>query len=225
MFTIAIDGPSGSGKSTAAKLTAIRLGVGYLDTGAMYRAVAAGCLAAGVDRSDAAGVAAYCRSMELDISTDPENQHVRLAGRDLTRTIREPEVVAYVSAVSTNPDCRSELVRRQQAILASGDFVAEGRDITTVVAPQAAVRILLTADPAARMARRGAELGDKVDAAGLRDQTIGRDKADSALVNFTVAADGVVTIDSTHLTPDEVVDQILLLARRAGLPVDQRAGR
>ncbi|MDR2974288.1 MAG: (d)CMP kinase [Propionibacteriaceae bacterium] len=217
MFTIAIDGPSGSGKSTAARLTARRLGAQYLDTGAMYRAVAVGCLDSGIHQDDPVAITDYCRTMDLDISTDPDDQHIRLAGRDITAAIREPEVSAWVRAVSTNPDCREELVRRQREIIASGDFVAEGRDITTVVAPDAAVRVLLTADPQARMRRRGAELGDKVDAAGLRDQIIGRDLADSTLVNFTVAADGVVTIDSTDLTPDQVVAQILLLAHRAGI--------
>ncbi|MDR0284049.1 MAG: (d)CMP kinase [Propionibacteriaceae bacterium] len=217
MYTIAIDGPSGSGKSTAAKLAARRLGCQYLDTGAMYRAVAVGCLGAGVDHEDAAGIAAVCRDMELDISTNPDDQYVRLAGDDITAYIRTPEVAAWVSAVATNPACRTELVRRQQAILASDSFVAEGRDITTVVAPDAAVRVLLTADPGARLARRGAELGGQVDAAGLRDQVLRRDQDDSTLVNFTTAADGVVTIDSTHLTPEQVVAQILLLAEAAGI--------
>ena len=215
MFTIAIDGPSGAGKSTAAKMTARILGCGYLDTGAMYRAVAVGCMKTGIE--DSAGVAEFCRTMDLDISTDPDNQYVRLSGEDITQAIRAPEVSAWVSAVSTNPDCRTDLVKRQQDIINSGDFVAEGRDITTVVVPDAEVRLLLTADPEARMARRGAELGGKIDEVALRDQVLRRDRDDSTLVNFTVAADGVVTIDSTFLTPDEVVSQILLLAQRAGI--------
>jgi len=219
MYTIAIDGPAGAGKSTVAKRTAKRLGCGYLDTGAMYRAVAVGCLAAGIDHGDAAGIAEFCRGMEVEISTDPDNQYVRLSGRDITEEIRSPATTAWVAAVSTNPDCRTDLVERQRAILASAPFVAEGRDITTVVAPQAEVRVLLTADEQVRLARRGAELGNKVDAAALRDQVVRRDRDDSTLVNFTVAADGVVTIDSTNLTIDQVVDQILLLAARAGVPV------
>ena len=220
MFTIAIDGPSGSGKSTAAKLTARRLGARYLDTGAMYRAVAVGCLSEGIDHEDSPAIAAYCKSMDLNISTDPDDHSVRLGERDITADIRDPQVSAWGSAVSTNPECRVDLVKRQQDIINSDNFVAEGRDITTVVVPDAEVRILLTADPEARMARRGAELGGAVDAAGLRDQVLRRDRDDSTLVNCTVAADGVATIDSTHLTPDEVVDQILLLARRAGIDVD-----
>ena len=215
MYTIAIDGPSGSGKSTAAKMTARLLGWQYLDTGAMYRAVAVGCMDSGIDEPDS--MVDYCEQMDLDISTDPDNQYVRLAGRDITDEIRSPEVSAWVSKVSTNPGCRTDLVRRQQEILSQGSFVAEGREITTVVAPDAQVRILLTADPEARMSRRGAELGGKLSQADLQDQIVRRDKDDSTLVNFTVAADGVATIDSTHLTPQEVVEQILVLAERAGI--------
>jgi cytidylate kinase len=227
VFTIAIDGPSGSGKSTAARRVARRLGWHYLDTGAMYRAVAVGCLDQGVAHDDAAGIAAFCAAMDLVMDTDPDHFLVHLAGRDITQAIRAPQVSAWVSAVATNPACRANLVARQQSILATGHFVAEGRDLTTVVAPQAPLRVLLTADPEARLARRGAELGSAVDQAGLRDQVLRRDRDDSRLVNFTVAADGVVTIDSTWLTPDQVVDQILALARQAGLPVPpaQRVAR
>lgn len=218
--TIAIDGPSGAGKTTTAQAVARQLGWRYLDTGAMYRAVAVGCMAGGVGHDDAAAIADYCLGMDLVISTDPDNVSFHLAGRDITADIRQPAVSAWVSAVSTNPACRTDLVRRQQAILGTGDFVAEGRDITTVVAPQAEVRVLLTATEAVRLSRRGAELGDTVDAAALRDQVVRRDRDDSTLVNFTVAADGVVTIDSTSLTLAEVVAQILELARRAGLTRD-----
>ena len=217
MFTIAIDGPSGAGKSTTAKMTARALGCSYLDTGAMYRAVAAGCMATGIGHDDPEGITTFCKEMNLDISTDPNNQYVMLNGADVTTTIRLPEVTAWVSAVSTIPACREELVRRQQEVLQAGSFVAEGRDITTVVAPNAEVRILLTADPEVRMARRGAELDGALDLATLQDQILRRDNDDSALVNFCVAADGVVTIDSTLLTLAEVVAQVLLLADRAGI--------
>ena len=217
MYTIAIDGPSGSGKTTTAKMLARRLGWGYLDTGAMYRAVAVGCMENGIE--DGEGIAEFCRTMDLDISTDPDHPRVLLSGQDISAAIRAPETSAWVSKVSTNPECRQELVERQQAIIASVDLVAEGRDITTVVAADAQVRVLLTADPEARMYRRGAELGGRVDEAGLRDQVLRRDRDDSTLVNFTVAADGVVTIDSTFLSPEEVVAQILSLAEQAGIPV------
>ncbi|MDR1806729.1 MAG: (d)CMP kinase [Propionibacteriaceae bacterium] len=216
-FWIAIDGPSGAGKSTAAKGVARRLGFRYLDTGAMYRAVAVGCLRSGVDHGDGPAIADVTRGLDLDISTDPDNQYILLAGDDITRAIREPAVSAWVSAVSTNPECRAELVRRQQAIIAGGDFVLEGRDTTTVIAPTAQVRLLLVARPEARLRRRGAELGAKVDAAQLRDQVLRRDQDDSTLVDFQNAAAGVRVLDSTDLTIDAVQDQIIAWARQAGL--------
>jgi cytidylate kinase len=119
--------------------------------------------------------------------------------------------------VSTNVESRAELVRRQRAIIAPGRYVVEGRDITTVVCPKAAVRVLLVADPVRRMARRGAELEGALDAAALHDQVVRRDKDDSTLVNFTDAAAGVTVVDSTELTVDEVVECILGLASDAGL--------
>ena len=155
---VAIDGPSGSGKSTTAREVARRLGYGYLDTGAMYRGVAVACLRDGVDHEDAERIAEVTRTVELDISTAPDEQRLLVDGVDATETIREPSVSAWVSAVSTNAASRAELVRRQRAIVADGGFVVEGRDITTVVCPDAAVRVLLVADPVRRMARRGAEL-------------------------------------------------------------------
>jgi cytidylate kinase len=126
-------------------------------------------------------------------------------------------VSAWVSAVSTNAASRAELVRRQRAIVADGGFVVEGRDITTVVCPDAAVRVLLVADPVRRMARRGAELAGALDEAALRDQVLRRDRDDSTLVNFTDAAPGVAVIDSTELSVDEVVDAILVLAADQGI--------
>jgi cytidylate kinase len=214
---VAIDGPSGSGKSTTAREVARRLGYGYLDTGAMYRGVAVACLRDGVDHDDVEGIAAMTRTVVLDISTAPDDQRLLVDGVDATLTIREPSVSAWVSAVSTNAESRAELVRRQRAIIAAGRYVVEGRDITTVVCPEAAVRVLLVADPVRRMARRGAELAGALDEAALHDQVVRRDKDDSTLVNFTDAAPGVTVVDSTDLTVDEVVDAILVLARENGL--------
>jgi len=214
---VAIDGPSGSGKSTAARQVARLLGYGYLDTGAMYRGVAVACLRDGVDHEDVAGIAELTRTVVLNVSTAPDDQLLLVDGVDATLTIREPSVSAWVSAVSTNAASRAELVRRQRAIIADGRFVVEGRDITTVVCPEAAVRVLLIADPVRRMARRGAELAGAVDEAALHDQVLRRDKDDSTLVNFTDAAPGVTVIDSTELTIDEVVGRIVALARDAGL--------
>lgn len=214
---VAMDGPSGSGKSTTARLVAERLGYQYLDTGAMYRGVAVACLRAGVDRDDAAAIARICRRVRLDLTTDPGPQRLLVDDVDVTARIRTPEVSAWVSTVATNADCRADLVRRQQQIITGGRFVIEGRDTTTVVAPDAAVRVLLVADPQRRMARRNAELGGVLDEAALRDQTLRRDQDDSTLVNFTEAAPGVHLIDSTELSLEQVVEQVLGLARAAGL--------
>ena len=214
---VAIDGPSGSGKSTTARGVARRLGYGYLDTGAMYRGVAVACLRDGVDHEDVERIAEMTRTVSLDISTEPDDQRLLVDGVDATLTIREPSVSAWVSAVSTNAGSRAELVRRQRAIVAAGRYVVEGRDITTVVCPEAAVRVLLVADPVRRMARRGAELAGVLDAAALHDQVLRRDKDDSTLVNFTDAAPGVTVVDSTELTIEEVVERIVGLAHDAGL--------
>lgn len=212
-IVIAIDGPSGSGKSSAARGVAQRLGLGYLDTGAMYRAVTCAFLDAGVDPSDTAGVIAATLGAELEISTDPADQWVRVNGADVTQRIREQEISTNVSTVSTVAECRADLVARQRAIIdaAPSGIVAEGRDITTVVAPDADLRVLLTADPEVRMARRRLELGE-VDAAALADQVLRRDADDSKLVNFSTAADGVVHLDGTYLTLDETIDTVIDLA-------------
>lgn len=210
-LVIAIDGPSGSGKSSASKGVARALGLAYLDTGAMYRAVACAYLDAGVDPTDTAGVIAAALGASIEISTDPDHEEVVVNGADVTERIRQPEISAKVSAVATVPECRANLVERQRAIIAaaSSGIVAEGRDITTVVAPDADVRLLLTADPEIRMARRKAELGDQVDAGQLADQVLRRDRDDSKLVNFTTAADGVTHLDGTYLTLEQTIQAIL----------------
>ena len=216
-LVIAIDGPSGSGKSSTARGVAGRLGLGYLDTGAMYRAVTCAFLDAGVEPSDTAGVIAATVGAELEISTDPADQWVRVNGADVTQRIREQEISAVVSAVSTVAECRADLVARQRAIIdaAPAGIVAEGRDITTVVAPDADLRVLLTADPEVRMTRRKLELGGEVDAEALADQVLRRDRDDSKLVNFSTAADGVVHLDGTYLTLEQTIDTVVELAERS----------
>lgn len=210
-LVIAIDGPSGSGKSTTSRAVAQRLGLAYLDTGAMYRAVTCAFLDAGVDPSDSAGVIEATQAADLQISTDPADQWVRVNGTDVTQRIREQEISTKVSAVSTLAECRTDLVARQRAIIdaAPAGIVAEGRDITTVVAPDADLRLLLTADPEIRMARRKRDLGGEVDAAALADQVLRRDNDDSTLVNFTTAADGVIHLDCTYLSLDETIGAVL----------------
>jgi cytidylate kinase len=209
-ITVAIDGPSGSGKSSVSKEAARRLGAAYLDTGAMYRAVTWHALDAGTDLADAAAVAAAVRAADLFISTDPDVEKVTIHGTDVTEAIREPFVSAAVSAVATNLEARAELVARQRAIIAAHPrIVAEGRDITTVVAPDAEARILLTASEEARLRRRGLQLGGTQSAAELEAQVLARDAKDSTVVNFQVAADGVVTVDSSDLDFEQTVATVL----------------
>jgi cytidylate kinase len=155
------------------------------------------------------------RAVELDMSTQPDNVTVVVNGADVTDAIREPRVSSAVSAVATTLGARAELIRRQrQAILDSGHrIVAEGRDITTVVAPDAEVRILLTASEEARLRRRGDQLGGTQSAQQLQEQVLGRDARDSTVVNFHQAADGVVTLDSSDLDFEQTVAAVLDVVR------------
>ncbi|HWD83529.1 MAG TPA: (d)CMP kinase [Kribbella sp.] len=214
---IAVDGPSGSGKSSTARGVATRLGLRYLDTGATYRAVTWSAVEHGLDLDDTAAVAQRARDLVLEISTDPGQQFVIADGTDITTAIREPRISEVVSKIATNLDVRKELIRRQRAVIddaqSDGGIVVEGRDIATVVATDAELKVLLTADQEARMARRGAELAaGSVTEAELRDQIVRRDADDSTVSQFQVASDGAVTIDSTDLTLEEVVDVISRLA-------------
>jgi cytidylate kinase len=225
---IAVDGPSGSGKSSTARGVATRLGLRYLDTGAMYRAVTWSALDHGIDLTDTAAVAIRAREIDLRIGTDPSGQVVTADGRDVTALIREPRISESVSRIATNLGARAELVRRQQAIVADGQagggIVVEGRDIATVVAPQAELKVLLTADPEARMARRKAELAEgAVSSDQLHDQIVRRDADDATVAQFQVASDGAVEIDSTLLSLDQVIDAICQLAKEAAdaAPRDQ----
>ncbi|MFD1212176.1 (d)CMP kinase [Arthrobacter sp. GCM10027362] len=216
-LVVAIDGPSGSGKSSVSRETARRLHAAYLDTGAMYRAVTWHCLETGVDLADASAIEIACEEMQLAISTDPDREHVAVGGRDVTSAIREPEISKAVSAVATTLGARTELIRRQKQIIADSGrrIVAEGRDITTVVAPDAEVRILLTASEESRLRRRGLQLGGTQSTAALKEQVLARDAKDSTVVNFQEAADGVFTVDSSDLDFDETVDAVLSVIRRA----------
>ena len=220
-LVVAIDGPSGSGKSSTARGVASRLGLDFLDTGAMYRAATWLALHLGVNRDDSDAVAALVHGATFDISVDPRNPRIAINGQDVTRAIREPEVSAAVSSVATNLAVREHLVGEQQRLIrsASRGIVAEGRDITTVVAPDADVRVLLVADAAARVARRRAELGDTVDAAAVTDQVIRRDRDDSTVAQFQAAAPGVTVIDSTELGLPEVIEAICALAPAAAAAV------
>ena len=219
-LVVAVDGPSGSGKSSVSRAVAERLGLRYLDTGAMYRALAWWALEQGIELADPATraeVAGLARSLPLEIGLDPGSTLVTVDGRDVSAAIREPRISAVVSLVATNLEVRTELVRRQRAIAADEagrGIVVEGRDITTVVAPDADVRVLLTASEEARLARRALEVhgtDDEAAIAATRDHVVRRDEADSAVASFTEAADGVRVVDSSGLTFDETVDAVLAL--------------
>ena len=214
-LVVAIDGPSGSGKSSTARGVAEKLGLAYLDTGAMYRAAA--WLVAEEGATDPAEITRLIDAAVLDISTDPQAFRISINGHDVTAAIREPRISQFVSTVATIQPVRDLLAARQREIIAAatGGIVAEGRDITTVVAPDAPVRVLLVADPQARIARREAELAGAANTAEVTDQIVRRDRDDSTVAAFTEAAEGVTVIDSTHLDLAEVIDQISRLTKPA----------
>jgi cytidylate kinase len=215
-LVVAIDGPSGSGKSSVSKEVARRLRLAYLDTGAMYRALTWFCVTSGIDLDDAAAVEQAARDLVLDLSTTPQEEFVRVDGVDVTEAIREPEISSAVSAVATTLGARTELIRRQRELIEKHHrrMVVEGRDITTVVAPGAEVRMLLTASEEARLRRRGIQLGGTQNAEQLAAQVTQRDAKDSTVVNFTQAADGVVTLDSSELDFAETVDAALVIVTK-----------
>jgi cytidylate kinase len=201
-MVIAIDGPAGAGKSTVARAVARELGFTYLDTGAMYRAVA---LAARGDEP-AADVA---RRITIEVG-----DRVLVDGLDVTEAIRAPEISQRASQVAADPGVRAALVAKQQAIMAEGDWVAEGRDIALVVAPDAAVKVFLTADPNERARRRAEQRGG--DPADVRRQQDERDRRDaSGARSVHEPAPDAVPIDTTGLSLDDVVAQVATLAVEA----------
>ena len=198
-MVIAIDGPAGAGKSSVARAAAQRLGFTYLDSGAMYRAVA-------VRGGDAAAVA---RDAQIELG-----ERVTLDGEDVTDLIREPWVSEAASRVSADPAVREALVEQQRRLLAQGDWVAEGRDIGTVVSPDAEVKVFLTADPAERARRRAAELGGDEEIV-LRELVLRDERDRNREASPLVPAPDAVPVDTTGLTLEQVVDQIVTLAVEA----------
>ena len=206
-MVIAIDGPAGSGKSTVAKAVALRLGLDYLDTGAMYRSVAFAALRGGVDPEDAEVVSNLARNIDLQIDT---NGTVIVDDVDATIEIRGPEVTRAVSIVAANPDVRKEMrARQRQWVAKRGGGVMEGRDIGTVVFPEARLKVYLDASPEVRAARRSKEVSD------LSYETVATDLArrDALDQNRTHdplrTASDAVTIDTSDLTVDQIVDAIM----------------
>ncbi len=218
---VAIDGPAGTGKSTVAREVARRLGLAYLDTGATYRVGTLYCLREGVDLANEDDVANMVATMNVELKLDPDSPLVMLEGDDVSRLIRTDTVALMVSKVATNLKARAVLGAWQREILAEervGGFsqgrgvVAEGRDITTVVATDAEVRVLMTAAEEVRVARRA---GEGANVATVREAVLGRDAQDSTVVEFHVAADGVVTLDTSDMTIDEAVQFVVDLVKKA----------
>ncbi|HIW99122.1 MAG TPA: (d)CMP kinase [Candidatus Nesterenkonia stercoripullorum] len=209
-LVIAVDGPSGSGKSSVCQEAARRLGAHYLDTGAMYRAATWYCLDRELDLDDQDAVAVALEELPLKISTDPDHQVIMVGATDVTEAIRQSRISEKVSEVANNRKARPLLISAQRDIIDASEFiVAEGRDVTTVVAPDAQVRVLLTASAEVRLARRGLQLGGSASSEALNRQVIGRDKRDSVTTNFTEAADGVGVLDSSDLSFDQTVDSLI----------------
>ena len=207
-MVIAIDGPAGAGKSTVAEGVARALGFTYLDSGAMYRAVALAALERGIDPDDGERLGELAWELDIDFVGDT----IRLDGKPVEGRIRSPEVTLASSRISVHPQVRQALVKRQRELIAAGDYVAEGRDIGTVVSPDSPLKVFLTADEGERARRRAADSGEPVDevrtAIRERDRR-DQDRADSPLRQ----AEGAVEIDTTDLTPDQVVERIAALAR------------
>ena len=215
-LVVAVDGTSGSGKSSTSRGVAARLGLRYLDTGAMFRAMTWWMLREAVDVTDGDAVAARCDEPEILSGTDPEGPGIMVDGIDVGVAIRTDEVNAAVSHVSVVPAVRSRLLELQREVIGDGGIVVEGRDIGSVVWPQARVKIFLTADPEARATRRAAETGS-IDVTATRESLLSRDRIDSGRVTAPLAmADDAVAVDTTGLTLDEVIDRVVALAETAG---------
>lgn len=214
---VAVDGPSGSGKSSTSRGTAARLGLRYLDTGAMFRAITWWMLENGIDVTDAAAVAAAAGRPVLESGTDPLAPSIVVDGADAAVAIRSGEVTAAVSVVSTVPAIRARLLDEQRRIIGRGGIVVEGRDIGSVVAPDAAVKVYLTADPGARALRRAAEEGSG-DHGATETALLERDRIDSTRVTAPLTKpEGAHHIDTTAYTLDEVVAMIVdLVVAAAG---------
>jgi CMP/dCMP kinase len=211
-MVIAIDGPAGAGKSTVARALAERLGLTYLDSGAMYRCVALAALRGGVELDDARALADLARGLQIQ----PAGGRVILDGEDVTEAIRDPAVTAAASRVSVHQGVREAMVERQRALIAAGDYVAEGRDIGTVVSPDSPLKVFLTAGEAERARRRAAETDeplDRVQAAQASRDARDRHREHGAL---RPAADAT-EIDTTGLDVDQVVDRVIAMARQRGL--------
>ncbi|RYE76656.1 MAG: (d)CMP kinase, partial [Myxococcales bacterium] len=204
-----MDGPSGSGKSSTARGVADRLGLRYLDTGAQFRAVTIWLLDEGVDVDDPAAVTEKIAEARIESGTDPLNPTITADGRDVAEDIRSERATASVSAVASVPAVRAHLLDLQRAIIGDGGIVVEGRDIGSVVAPDADLKLYLTADPGARAARRTAENGAG-DVAATEADLLRRDRIDSSRATAPLTVpEGALHIDTTPWTLEEVIAQVV----------------
>jgi CMP/dCMP kinase len=207
-MVIAIDGPAGAGKSTVARGVARALGFTYLDSGAMYRCVALAALDRHLDLSDGEALGEMAWGLDIGFADDT----VQLDGRPVEGRIRTPEVTVASSKVSVHPQVRQAMVKRQRELIAAGNYVAEGRDIGTVVSPDSPLKVFLTASEEERARRRAEETGEPVEE--VRDAIEDRDRRDRHREHGALrAADDSVSLDTTDLSPDEVVQRIADLAR------------
>jgi len=212
---VAIDGTSGSGKSSTSRGVATALGLRYLDTGAQFRAMTWWMLRHDVDVTDPAAVAARAYEPALRSGTDPAHPTITVDGVDVSEPIRSVEVTGAVSPVSTVPEVRARLLRLQREIIDDGGIVVEGRDIGSVVWPQAEVKVYLTADASTRAKRRTAEHAHLGDVEATKANLLARDVIDSGRATAPLTmADGAIHIDSTPYTLDEVIDLIVEQVRR-----------
>ena len=211
-MVIAIDGPAGAGKSTVARAVAAELGFTYLDSGAMYRCVALAALEGGIDLGDGEALGELAERLEIGI----DGPRVLLGDRDVSGEIRTPEVTGAASRVSVHPRVRVAMVARQRHLIAAGRYVAEGRDIGTVVSPDSPLKIFLTASDEERAQRRATETGEEVEA--VLEAQRRRDASDTEREHGALRpADDAVELDTTGLRLDEVVARVVALARQRGL--------
>jgi cytidylate kinase len=217
-LVIAVDGTSGSGKSSTSRGVASRLGLRYLDTGAMFRAMTWWLLRHGVDVHDPEAVGAVVDRPTIESGTDPLAPTITVDGTDVSVEIRGADVTGAVSPVSAVPAVRSRLLELQRDVIGDGGIVVEGRDIGSVVWPQAEVKLYLTADPSARAARRSLEQGS-TDLVATQQSLLERDRIDSGRATAPLTmADGAVHLDTTPYTLDEVIDLILRLVEAVEEP-------
>jgi cytidylate kinase len=218
---VALDGPSGTGKSTVALALATELGLRYLNTGAMYRALTWAALQDGIAPTDARALADLAACTAIEITTDPRDQRVAVDGRPVERQLRSAEVTAAVSPVSAVPEVRRRLIDAQRELIGVGGIVVEGRDIGTVVAPDAPLKVFLTAAQDTRAERRARQDGGVLDLRATVEALHRRDSYDSSRATGPLqAATDAIHVDTTTLPIDEVVKRLVDLARNRGIGLD-----